>query len=66
MARKNNKCEKVIFVVESSFKGILNKNLHNNGMKNMVYDIVNKNYINLKEDEISKRLKDIFWASFAA
>lgn len=65
-ARKENQCDKVIFVVESSFKGILNKNMHNNGMKNMVYDIVNKNYLNLKEDEISERLKDLFRASFAA
>ncbi len=65
-ARKKNQCEKVIFVVESSFKGILSKNINHNGMKNMVFDIVNKNYINLKEDEISERLKDIFWASFAA
>ena len=65
-ARKENQCEKVIFVVESSFKGILNKNMHNNGMKNMVFDTVNKNYIDLKEDEISDRLKDVFRASFAA
>jgi len=65
-ARKDHQCDKVIFVVESSFKGILTKNLNHNGMKNMVFDIVNKNYINMKEDEISERLKDVFWASFAA
>ena len=65
-ARKENQCEKVIFVVESSFKGILSKNMNHKGMKNMVFDIVNKNYINMKEDEISDRLKDVFWASFAA
>ncbi|RLA63794.1 MAG: hypothetical protein DRQ88_06935 [Epsilonproteobacteria bacterium] len=65
-ARKGNQCDNVIFIVESSFKGILNKNLKRNGMKNIVYDIVNKNYINLKKDEISDRLKDLFLASFAA
>ena len=65
-ARKENNCDKVIFIVESGFKGVLAKELAQKGLKKIVHEMVNKNYINLKEEEIVSRLNDIFRTSFAA